>query len=186
MAILLGGNLYSLIFGDKDNQVGVYDSNFRKIAEGSAYSSVEIGQSASTTDHPVESGEVFSDYAVSDPITITIRYNFSSGEYQEAYDRLKRSFLKREFLSVVTGPETFDQMVMVAMPFIHRSDRRDTISLDCSLKQVRTISSRVGVFDSRVNKIPSGGGEVSSDNASEEEVANVSSLKKGINSIFGG
>jgi hypothetical protein len=132
-------SLYDIILGRNSSQIGIFDSNFRRVNSTGVVTSLQSSETSRIPIHPVEDGNPISDHATFNPTEVTVRIDFSSGEYNPAYQELKRMHDSKEFLQVVTRPETFRDMVIDTLSVAEDAYFVDTVSIDLKLRQVKTV-----------------------------------------------
>lgn len=92
-------------------------------------------------EHPLETGQLISDYKIILPVEITLPLVISSQYYKDTYAEINNLFATSELLFVQTRASVYNNMVITEIPDEERSDMFDVIMMELHLKQVLLVQA---------------------------------------------
>ena len=94
-------------------------------------------------DHPLESGQLISDYKVILPIEIEMPVIVSSAYYIGTYQQIKAAYLSSELLTVHTRTGRYPNMIISEMPQQEDPENYDAITILLRFRQVQVVQPSV-------------------------------------------
>ena len=92
-------------------------------------------------EHPLETGQIISDYKITLPIEITLPLVVPSEYYKDIYAQIFNLLDTSTLLTVQTRASNFTNMFIVEMPEEERPDMFDVIMIELHLKQVLLVAA---------------------------------------------
>lgn len=121
--------------------VGIYDNDtFEQLFQTARPMKANILRTRKVMDHPIESGAVVQDFAITMPVEIELSLMLASdGQYQVVYQTIRDYFLTGTQVSIQTKADVFPDMLIQAMPHEESPEMFDAIPLAIKLKQVQQV-----------------------------------------------
>ena len=120
--------------------VGIYDNNtFAQLFKTARPIKANISRDRKIMDHPIETGALVSDFAITMPVSIELSMMLTGEEYAAVYKQIKRYFLASVLVSVQTKADVFPNMLIQAMPHEEDAAMFDAIPLALKLRQVQQV-----------------------------------------------
>lgn len=121
--------------------VGIYDNDtFDQLFEVARPVKANISRSRKVMEHPIESGALVQDFAITLPVDIELSMLLTGEEYQYVYQQIKTYFLAGIQVSVQTNADVFPNMLIQAMPHEESPEMFDAIPLALKLRQVQLVT----------------------------------------------
>lgn len=124
--------------------VGVFDSGFNQLFPDARAIKASIKEDAKTMEHPIEDGEVITDYRIINPVEINLSLILRPETVEDTYKLIKSYFLGEELLTVQTKVDVYSNMVVQAMPHEEDSALQNTITLAFSVKEAIIVEAQFG------------------------------------------
>lgn len=131
--------LVSLPFGPLD-VVGVYSGPFNQVFQDARPMRAQIRESSRPMEHPLESGQLITDYRILLPIEIAMPVIIQSVFYRDVYEEISNIYQNADILSVHTRAKIYENMILAEMPHEETSEVFDTITLVLRFKQVLIVA----------------------------------------------
>ena len=128
-------------FGYNVDVVGVFDSNFGQVFENARPIRATVNPRAKIMDHPLESGQVVSDYKIILPLEIKLPVIIPPEFAQDTYLEIWNYWQTSELLSVQTNAGNYPNMVIIEPPHEERPDRFGSLTMELVFRQVQVIQS---------------------------------------------
>lgn len=120
--------------------VGIYDNTtFDQLFSAARPMKANISRVRKVMEHPIETGSIVQDFAITMPVEIELSMMLTSEDYPTVYQTIKGYFLTGTLISVQTKADVFPNMIIQAMPHEESADVFDAIPLAFKLKQVQQV-----------------------------------------------
>lgn len=120
--------------------VGVYDNDtFEQLFKTARPMKANISRVRKVMEHPIETGSIVQDFAITMPTEIELSMVLNSGDYPAVYKTILDYFLNGTYVSIQTKADTFYNMIIQAMPHEESADMFDAIPLAIKLKHVQQV-----------------------------------------------
>lgn len=114
-----------------------------KIEQGEIYADVKIAEihqfRNDITEQTMEDGSIVDEHVINRPIQLSLQFmepNNLIGRAFSIFDRLVKLWETKTMVTVTTQHMIYDQMVISNMPITHREPYRNSITVNCDLKQL--------------------------------------------------
>ena len=121
--------------------VAVFDSNYNQLFPNARPLKANVKTVVKPMEHPLETGQIISDYKITLPIEIIIPFVVSSQYYRATYAQIANLLATSELLTVQTRASSFTNMFIVEMPEEESPDMFDAIKIELHLKQVLLVQA---------------------------------------------
>ena len=122
--------------------VAVFDANGNQLFDLARPIKCNVSQSAKVMDHPVESGATISDFMIILPIEIELSMICTSSEYKAVFQQVKAAFLAQETVMVITKADTYDNMLIQAIPHEETPEMFNVIPVAIKLREVILVTTQ--------------------------------------------
>lgn len=120
--------------------VGVYDNDtFEQLFKTARPMKANISRVRKVMEHPIETGSIVQDFAITMPTEIELSMVLNSADYPAVYKTILDYFMSGTYVSIQTKADTFYNMIIQAMPHEESADMFDAIPLAIKLKHVRQV-----------------------------------------------
>lgn len=119
--------------------VGVFDDTFRQVFSQARPMKALVRENARTMEHPLEKGQIISDYRIILPIEIEIPVIIMAQDYRDVYQQIRTQFLTSSLLTVQTTSSVYDNMILGEMPHEENPEFYNTLTLFLRFKQVQLV-----------------------------------------------
>lgn len=116
-------------------------TSFTQVLQDARPLNVAVRELTRAMEHPLESGQIVTDYKIVLPVEITMQMLVKRAYYLTTYDQLRQLYNNSTQLSVRTRTGTYDNMVITEIPHEETPDKYDAITLYLKLKQVQVVQS---------------------------------------------
>lgn len=123
------------------DMVGVYDQDFFQQFPNARPMRATVRQNARAMEHPIETGQIITDYRVILPIEIEIPFLVSPEFYRDTYEQIQNLFFNSELLLVQTISALYSNMIISEMPHQESPDHFNSMHILLRFKQVQIVSS---------------------------------------------
>ena len=120
--------------------IAVFDSNFTQVFQSARPMRDEVKPRAKIMDHPLETGQIISDYKITLPTEIAIILFIPSDVYRDTYQEIWNLWQQSETLTVQTRVASYGNMIISEQPHEEKSDIYDAIIMTIRFRQVLTPS----------------------------------------------
>lgn len=134
-ATSLGGSLAR----PNSDAVAVLDSGFRQVFPKARPMKISVRQTLKAMEHPLENGEITTDYRVLNPVEIEIPIKTQGLYYRGVYHEIEQLYKKSELLTIQTRTRNYRNMVIIEMPHEQVPAEYDVISMNLRFKQIRIV-----------------------------------------------
>ncbi len=119
--------------------VAVLDSGFRQVFPKARPMKISVRQTLKAMEHPLENGEITTDYRVLNPVEIEIPIKTQGLYYRGVYHEIEQLYKKSELLTIQTRTRNYRNMVITEMPHEQLPAEYDVISMNLRFKQIRIV-----------------------------------------------
>lgn len=119
--------------------VAVYDSNFTQLFPTARPLQDQVRENSRVMDHPLETGQLISDYKIVLPVEIELPVLITAAYYLSTYQQIKAVYLSSELLTVQTRANTYPNMIISEMPHQEDPERFDAITMIIKFRQVQLV-----------------------------------------------
>ena len=123
--------------------VAVFGSGFTQLFPNARPLQDQVRENSRVMDHPLESGQLISDYKVILPIEIEMPMMVSSAYYLGTYQQIKAAYLSSELLTVLTRTGSYPNMIISEMPHQEDPERYNSITILLRFRQVQLVQPSV-------------------------------------------
>lgn len=124
------------LFADR---VAVFDSGFTQVFQNARPMKAKVNETSELFDHPVESGQRNTDYAIIDPIEIELPMIVESFFYRATYQQIKQLYITKELLTVQTNTANYPNMVIARMPHDEEPDKFDALQITLHFREKQLV-----------------------------------------------
>jgi len=126
--------------GTTDN-VALFDSNYNQVLLNAIPMKSLTHPSSRIMEHPLETGQIISDYKIILPVEIVIPFIITAQYYRDTYAEITNLYNNSELLVVQTRVSIYSNMVITELPDEERPDMFDVITLELHMKQVLLVQA---------------------------------------------
>lgn len=119
--------------------VAVFDGSFSQLFPNARPLLDNVRENSRVMDHPLESGQLISDYKVILPIEIELPVIVTSAYYIGTYQQIKAAYLSSELLTVQTCAAAYPNMIISEMPRQEDPEKYDAITILIRFRQVQVV-----------------------------------------------
>ena len=124
--------------------IAVFDSNFNQVISNARPLRDEVIPRAKLMDHPLESGQVVTDYKITLPLEISIQFFVTANYYRDTYQQIWNLWQTSELLTVATRVGSFGNMIISEQPHEETPEKFDGITMQIRFRQVQTPAQAQG------------------------------------------
>ncbi len=128
------------IFPSSPDAVGVFDQNFNQQFPNARPLKATIRRNARAMEHPVESGQIITDYRIILPVEIEFPVMVAPQYYADTYQQIRSLFLNSTLLTVITLSDVYQSMIITEIPDEESPDYFNTLIMAMRFKQVQQVS----------------------------------------------
>jgi len=121
--------------------VAVFDSDFNQVFQKARPLEAEIIPRARFMDHPVEDGQVNTDYKIIVPLEIILPLMIPAPYYRNTYQEIASLWENSELLSVQSKTASYSNMVISEPPVKETPDRFDVITVHLRMRQIQVVTA---------------------------------------------
>ncbi len=121
--------------------VGVFDSQFRQVFINARPMKASVRENSRTMEHPLENGQVISDYRILLPIDIDLPMIVSAAFYRDTYAQIRQLFNSAELLQVQTRATNYGNMIIAEMPHEETPEFYDVLTINLHFRQVQIVQA---------------------------------------------
>lgn len=92
-----------------------------------------------TMDHPLEDGSPVSDYRIILPVVIDMGMLVSAQDFDSTYAQITDAFLSGAYLTVRTNADTFENMILEAMPHDEVPEMFGMLAMSLRLREIQLV-----------------------------------------------
>jgi hypothetical protein len=130
-----------LIYPSSADVVGIFDANFNQQFPNARPMRASIRQNSRPMEHPLETGQIITDYRIILPIEVEIPFMVAPDFYRDTYQQILNLFTTTQILIVQTLPTIFQNMIIAEMPHEESPDYFNSIRFTLRFKQVQVVQS---------------------------------------------
>lgn len=120
--------------------VGVFDTSFNQVFAQARPLKAEVREVARPMEHPLESGQIITDYRIILPIEIMIPFIVPTPYWRIIYQQISALYQTSTLLSVQTKTSVYQSMIIAEMPHEESPEFYDAIAISIKFKQVILVS----------------------------------------------
>lgn len=121
--------------------VGIFDDNFNQLFTGARPLRAQLREIARAMEHPLETGQIITDYRIILPIEITIPVIISQQNYDDTYQEIRTAFVNSTIVVVRTRTGIYNNMVITEIPHEEDAEKYDAITMYLKFKQVQVVQA---------------------------------------------
>lgn len=121
--------------------VAVFDANFNQVFSDARPMRCDVYERSRMLEHPIETGQVITDYSVILPIEIEMQMLVESANYRDMYQQILNLYQTKQYLTVQTRANSYASMVIAEMPHVERPDIYDALPITLRFKQIFVVTS---------------------------------------------
>lgn len=118
--------------------IAVFDSNFNQVIANARPLRDEVIPRAKMMDHPLENGQIITDYKITMPLELSIQFVVTSQYYRDTYQQIWNLWQTSEILIVQTRVGSFGNMIISEQPHEETPEKFDAITMQIRFRQVQT------------------------------------------------
>lgn len=124
-----------------NDTIAVFDGSFNQVFQNARPMKCTVRPTSKIMEHPLETGQIISDYKIILPVEITIPFVVNSIYYRDIYAQITNLFSISELLIVQTRASVYSNMVITELPDEERPDMFDVIMIELHMKQVLLVQT---------------------------------------------
>ena len=121
------------------DRVAVFNSDFVQVFQFARPVNARVSERSQMLDHPIETGQLITDYSIVLPIEIEISFIVESDFYQSMYQQIRTLFKNKQLLTVQTSTANYGNMVIADMPHEERADLYDALPISLRFRQIQIV-----------------------------------------------
>jgi hypothetical protein len=120
--------------------VGVFDNDtYAQLFETARPMKATITRTRKIMDHPIETGAIVSDFAITMPVEIELSLLLNSDDYPAVYQKIRQYFMTSTLVNIQTKADVFSDMLIQGMPHEESPEMFDAIPLAFKLREVQQV-----------------------------------------------
>ena len=119
--------------------VAIFDNNNVQLFYNARPLRADIVPRAKLMEHPIENGQIITDYKITLPMEIRIPVVVAAKYYIDTYQQIYNAWLNSTVLTVQTHIGVFVNMVIAEMPSEENPDRYDVITINLLFRQIPVV-----------------------------------------------
>lgn len=119
--------------------VAVLDKDFNQLFPDGRPIKASVTETAKLMEHPIETGAVITDHRIINPVEIELSLILTGDAYPDVYKAIKDVFTGNSTVVVQTRTDSYQNMLIQAMPHEETPDMVDVIAMALKLRQVLLI-----------------------------------------------
>lgn len=127
------------IFPNNPDKVCVLDSSFNQVFVNARPMAARVIERSSMFDHPIETGQIITDYSIVLPIEIELPIIVQAPFYRDTYQQIRNLYLNKNLLTVQTNTANYTNMVISEIPHEERPELFDALPLTIKFRQVQLV-----------------------------------------------
>jgi len=121
------------------DRVAVFDDSFTQVFQFARPVNARVIERSQMLDHPIETGQLITDYSYLLPIEIEIAFIVEADFYQAMYQQIRTLFVGKDLLTVQTSTASYTNMVIANMPHDERPELYDALPINLSFRQIQVV-----------------------------------------------
>ena len=121
--------------------VGVFDSDFTQVFMQARPVYASVRPEARLMDHPLETGQIITDYKVILPLEIEYRVVLPSPYTRDLYEEIWNLWQNSELLTVQTKARNYTNMVIASPPHEEKTDYFDALPMTIRFRQAQLVQA---------------------------------------------
>lgn len=130
------------IFPSSVDSVAVYDTNFNQLFPNARPIKALVRQNARAMEHPLENGQIITDYRIILPTEIELGVIVQAQFYQSTYQEILNNYMNSTLLVVQTKTATYLNMIISEMPHEESPELFDALPMGIRFKQVLLVTQQ--------------------------------------------
>jgi Dit-like tail protein len=114
-------------------------SDFTPVIQDARPIKATVRQPSRILDHPIETGQIISDYSIILPIEIDLVVIVQAASYRSTYEEVVALYQAKNLLTVQTKTSSYDNMVIADIPHEETTDQYDAFSMVIKFRQVLVV-----------------------------------------------
>lgn len=119
------------------DRVAVLDSNFTQVFPNARPLKATVRENSRLLDHPIETGQVITDYSIVLPIEIELPIIMEALYYADTYQQIRALYSSKALLTVQTLTTNYPNMVIAEMPHDEKPEMFDAVSLLLKFREIQ-------------------------------------------------
>lgn len=121
--------------------VGVYNG-FEQVFRAARPIKASVREESKLMEHPKENGETVVDHQVFQSVVIDLQLVLDSGKYRDTYKEIKGLYRQGQILRVQTRADSYQNMVIEALPHEEDPAMFNSIALTLRLKEISIVTAQ--------------------------------------------
>lgn len=121
--------------------VAVLDADLNQLFPDARPVKATIKEESKAMEHPLETGALTVDHRVLLPTEIELQCLLTREEYAETFQRVKDVYLAADLCTVQTRVDSYDNMLILAMPHEESADVLDGVTLIVQMRHVMFVTA---------------------------------------------
>lgn len=121
------------------DRVAVFDDSFTQVFQFARPVNARVIERSQMLDHPIETGQLITDYSYLLPIEIEIAFIVEADFYQAMYQQIRTLFVGKDLLTVQTSTASYTNMVIANIPHEERPELYDALPINLSFRQIQVV-----------------------------------------------
>lgn len=126
--------------------VAVFDENFNQVFSNARPIKAKIYESAKVMEHPVETGVTVTDHRVIEPVEIELSMILTAADYRSVFQQIKQIYIDATLLTVQTKTDSYQNMIISAMPHDEDPELFDAVAVAVKLEEVKFVTAQFGTL----------------------------------------
>lgn len=122
------------------DSIAVLDSSFKQVFQKARPMKIDVRETIRPMEHPIESGEIITDYKIINPIEIIMPVVTQGLFYRGVYTEINNLYKNSELLTVQTRTRNYKNMIISEMPYEQRPEQYDVITINLKFKQIQYVT----------------------------------------------
>jgi hypothetical protein len=115
----------------------ILDADFNQLFEDARAIKCSVSRASKVMEHPLETGETIVDHTVILPVSIELSMVLSAEGYASVYQDILSMYKQAETMIVQTRVDSFNNMIIEAMPHEESADIIDGVTVALKLKECK-------------------------------------------------
>lgn len=122
--------------------VGVFDDAGNQLFADARAIQARVTIRAKVMEHPLESGAVFADHIVFQPVEIDLAVIPLAATYRDTFQEIVSAYLAKKTVVVQTKTDTYKSMAFMGMPYEQTSEMFDTVAIAIRMREAQFVEAQ--------------------------------------------
>lgn len=119
--------------------VAVFNSSFQQVFIHARPARARVYERSALLDHPIENGQLITDYSIVLPIEIEWPIIVEAPFYRDTYQQIRNLYTSKELLTVQTNAANYPAMVIAEMPHEEKPEMFDGLPMIIKFRQIQQV-----------------------------------------------